>query len=168
MHTYILWRKQKSLRLQCNQKTCTFRKDCYLPDRPVTSIFRRFFASNTITVSFPAVGTYRSEKHTSPRLESCVDIALKTITIIMLLGFKIEVLAGCTGCRLWFSAIFGQNRRDGECETSERYTCTQLRHSSAVDRSEILHAVEYWLMLGTADRYCEQILILLRRLFQTE
>lgn len=45
----------------------------YSPESPPTSIFFRFFASRMTTVSLPAVGTYRSEKHMSPSLFSCND-----------------------------------------------------------------------------------------------
>ena len=42
----------------------------HIPDKPPTSIFFRFLASKTTTVSFPAVGTYRREKQISPSLFS--------------------------------------------------------------------------------------------------
>lgn len=41
-------------------------QEAYLPDKPPTSIFFRFFASMMFTVSFPAVGTYRKEMQMSP------------------------------------------------------------------------------------------------------
>lgn len=47
------------------------RKNKFLPDKPPTSIFFKFFASNITTVSFPAVGTYLKEKQISPNLFSC-------------------------------------------------------------------------------------------------
>lgn len=56
---------RKELRIkdlsQCLQKGVDL-----LPDKPPTSIFFRFFASMMFTVSFPAVGTYRSEMQISP------------------------------------------------------------------------------------------------------
>ena len=45
---------------------CIRHRPIDLPERPPTSIFLRFLASKMTMVSFPAVGTYRSEKHTSP------------------------------------------------------------------------------------------------------
>jgi hypothetical protein len=38
-----------------------------LPEAPVMSIFLRFLHSRMPTVSFPEVGTYRSEKQMSPK-----------------------------------------------------------------------------------------------------
>jgi hypothetical protein len=38
-----------------------------LPEAPVMSIFLRFLHSRMPTVSFPEVGTYRSEKQISPK-----------------------------------------------------------------------------------------------------
>lgn len=69
-----------SNRVHYSQCWCGYKVMVSLPDKPPTSIFFRFLASKTTTVSFPAVGTYRREKQISPSF-SCYGTSKYTVWI---------------------------------------------------------------------------------------